>query len=88
MQVKGCPMCSEQLDTQVHSLKCGKEKEQIKIKGRIRDMFKEEISVDISQTLMKMSKSREDYIQNRRQQIEKIDVSAGDPGAPCNYRCC
>ena len=51
-------------------------------------MFKEKIPLDISQTLMKMSKPREDYIQNRRQQIEKIDVSAGDPGAPCNYMCC
>ena len=61
-QSKGCPMCSVQLDTHVHSLQCGKVKEQIEIKGKYRAIFKEEIPVDLSQTLMKMSKSREDYI--------------------------
>ena len=59
---KTCPLCSISLDTQVHSLQCAMVKQKITIEGRYSDIFREKISPNISKTLFKISKMREDFI--------------------------
>ena len=61
-QSKGCPLCAVHLDTQAHSLQCEEVKEKISIEGRYSDIFREKIPKDISKTLYKISKLREDFI--------------------------
>ena len=38
---KACPLCSVNLDTQVHSVQCEKVKEKVTIDGKYNDIFKE-----------------------------------------------
>ena len=59
---KTCPLCSINLDTQMHSLECVKVKQKIEIEGRYSDIFRGKISSNISKTLLKISKMREDFI--------------------------
>ena len=59
---KGCPLCTVQLDTQVHSVQCEIVKDEIPIEGRYSDIFKKKIPSNISKTLLKISKLREEYI--------------------------
>ena len=54
---KTCPLCSISLDTQ-----CAMVKQKITIEGRYSDIFREKISPNISKTLFKISKMREDFI--------------------------
>ena len=58
---KACPLCSVRLDTQVHSVQCEGVKEKMAINGKYSDIFKEKEPSDISQTLHKISKLREEY---------------------------
>merc|ERR1712179_641962 len=55
----GCPLCLDQLDTQAHCVQCPIIKENIKIKGDYSEIFSEEISKDISKTLLEITKFRE-----------------------------
>ena len=57
-----CPFCFVQLDSQQHSLQCEKVLSKIKIEGKYEDIFKEDIPSDITKTLMRMKKLREDVI--------------------------
>jgi hypothetical protein len=59
---KACPLCSVNLDTQVHSVQCEKVKEKVTIDGKYNDIFKEKIPRNISKTLFKISKLREDLL--------------------------
>ena len=59
---KGCPLCTVQLDTQTHSVQCEIMKGKISIEGRYSDIFRGKIPKDISKTLFKISKLREDLI--------------------------
>ena len=57
-----CPFCFVQLDSQTHSVQCTVISSKIKIEGNYDDIFKEDIPSDISKTLLKISKIREDII--------------------------
>ena len=57
-----CPLCQVQPDTQPHSLQCTEVKAKTKVEGRYLDIFEEDIPSDISKTLLRISKIREDYI--------------------------
>ena len=59
---KACPLCSVHLDTQAHSVQCEGVKEKVNIEGKYSDIFKQKVPSDIYQTLLKISKLREDYI--------------------------
>ena len=59
---KSCPVCKVHLDTQAHSVQCEKVKEEIKIEGNYTDIFKENVPSNISKTLLRISKLREDLI--------------------------
>ena len=59
---KACPLCSVNLDTQAHSVQCEKVKEKVTIDGKYNDIFKEKIPRNISKTLFKISKLREDLL--------------------------
>ena len=61
-QNKGCPLCTLQLDTQVHSVQCERVNVEISVEGRYSDIFREKVPSDISKTLIKISKLREEYI--------------------------
>ena len=59
---KCCPVCKVHLDTQAHSVQCEKVKQEIKIDGNYTDIFKENVPSNISKTLLRISKLREDLI--------------------------
>ena len=59
---KGCPLCTVQLDTQVHSVQCERVKDEISIEGRYSDIFRGKVPSNISKTLLTISKLREEYI--------------------------
>ena len=59
---KTCPLCSLHLDTQVHAMQCEIVKSQITIEGKYSDIFKQKIPTNISRTLLKISKLRENVI--------------------------
>ena len=59
---KACPLCSVHMDTQSHSMQCPKVNEKIDIQGKYSDIFREKIPTNISKTLQKISKLRENYI--------------------------
>ena len=61
-QNKGCPFCFVHLDTQSHATQCPVVKELISVEGDYRRIFSEEIPSDISRTLLKISKLRENLI--------------------------
>ena len=55
----GCPLCHDQPDTQAHCVQCPIVKENVNIKGDYSEIFSEEISKEIAQTLLEISKFRE-----------------------------
>ena len=57
-----CPFCLVQPDNQTHSMVCPEVKTKIKIEGNYDDIFEEDIPSDISKTLLRISKLREDVI--------------------------
>ena len=56
-----CPLCCVQLDTQVHSLQCTVIKENILVEGNYDDIYSENIPQNISKTLLRITKFREEY---------------------------
>ena len=56
-----CPLCLVHPDTQPHSLQCTEVQAKIQVKGKYQDIFDEDIPSEISKTLLKISKLREDY---------------------------
>ena len=61
-QNKGCSICFVHLDTQSHATQCAAVKEMISVEGDYRKIFLEKIPSDISRTLLKISKLRENLI--------------------------
>ena len=57
-----CPFCFVHPDTQVHSMQCDDIKTKITIKGIYEDIFKQNISKDISETLLKITELRKNII--------------------------
>jgi hypothetical protein len=56
-----CPVCLLQHDTQQHSPQCPEVKAKIKVNGSYKDIFEEDIPPDISKTLLRINKFREDF---------------------------
>ena len=57
-----CPFCHVQPDNQTHSMVCPDVNKKIKIEGNYDDIFQEDIPADISKTLLRITKLREDVI--------------------------
>ena len=57
-----CPLCQVQPDTQQHSLQCPVVRDNTQVEGRYQDIFEEDIPSDISKTLLRINKLREDFI--------------------------
>ena len=55
-----CPSCLAEPDTQAHSLECSVIKQMIDVKGDYLEIFQEDVPSDISNTLLKISKFREE----------------------------
>ena len=58
--VATCPFCLVQPDTKAHTFQCPDLKLKVKLEGNYCDIFSENIPKDISITLLKISKIRED----------------------------
>ena len=56
---QACPFCKVQDDTQEHSVQCNVVKTKINVKGNYRDIFLDDIPVEIARTLMEITKLRE-----------------------------
>ena len=54
-----CPLCSDQPDTQAHCVQCPIIRENIIIKGDYSEIFSDDISKEISQTLLEITNFRE-----------------------------
>ena len=54
-----CPLCSEHPNTQAYSVQCPIIRENVNIKGNYSEIFSEEISKEITQTLLEITKFRE-----------------------------
>ena len=54
-----CPLCLVHPDTQVHCVQCPVVRDNVTIKGQYSDIFTEEISKEISETLLKITTFRE-----------------------------
>ena len=59
---KACPLCTVHMDTQTHAVQCDQIKQTISVEGSYSNIFKEKIPSDISKTLYKITKLREDLI--------------------------
>ena len=59
---KAWPLCTVHMDTQTHAVQCVQVKQMISIEGNYSNIFKEKIPCDISRTLYKITKLREDLI--------------------------
>lgn len=57
-----CPLCFIQLDTQAHCVQCPEIIKNMKIEGNYSDIFGEKIPSNISRTLLKISKFRENLL--------------------------
>ena len=55
-----CPYCNIEPDSQEHSLQCNIVKQKIEVRGTYTDIFEEDIPSDISETVMKITKLREE----------------------------
>ena len=60
-----CPMCLVHLDCQPLALQCPTIRENINIEGNYMDIFKDNINENITRTLMKISKFRDEFINSR-----------------------
>ena len=56
-----CPLCLLHPDTQLHSVQCTEVKTKIVVEGRYEDIFDEDIPSNISKTLLRIDKLREDF---------------------------
>ena len=55
-----CPFCKVLPDTQIHSVQCHVVQSKIHVKGNYRDIFLEDIPVDIAKTLIEITKLRKE----------------------------
>ena len=62
-QNTACPYCHDEPDSQEHALQCTVVAQKIEIVGEYSDIFDEDIPTDISETLMKIIKLREEIFE-------------------------
>ena len=60
---KVCPVCTSSPDTQAHSFECKIVKENIKIEGKLEDIYTPGAKKEISKTLQQIVKFREIYME-------------------------
>ena len=75
-----CPLCLVHPDTQAYCVQCPIIKENIEICGEYKDIFTEEISKEISQTLQKITEFRE----NRKLSPDGGPSASNDAASRCN----
>ena len=59
--IRTCPLCCVQPDTQAHSLQCHEVKSKIRVEGNYGDIFSKNIPTNISKTLMRITELRKDF---------------------------
>ena len=60
-----CPLCHLHLDNQELSYQCSEIRSEIKIIGKIEDIYKDEISLDTAETIEKISELRRSRLEER-----------------------
>ena len=55
-----CPLCHQEPDTQVHSFECSVVAQKVNVIGSYSDIFGDNISKAVSDTLIKITKLREE----------------------------
>ena len=73
-EVRTCHLCLVQPDTQAHCVQCPVVKENVNIRGDYQEIFSDEISSEISESLLKITDFREAM-------AKKLSPEGG-PGAP------
>ena len=63
-----CPMCLLHLDCQSLALQCPTVLDNVLVEGKYNDIFKDNINENITKTLVRISKFREEYLNNRNLQ--------------------
>ena len=61
---KVCPVCETTTDTQMHSFQCKVLSENLKIAGKYTDIFTPRIGKNLAETLERILKMRETYLEN------------------------
>ena len=61
---KVCPVCETNTDTQMHSFQCKVLSENLKIEGKYMDIFPPRIENNLAETLERIFKMRETYLEN------------------------
>ena len=57
-----CPYCLIHMDTQAHSFQCNEMRNSVKIEGKYEEIFKREIPQEVINTIVRISKHREDIL--------------------------
>ena len=57
-----CPYCFVQPDSQVHTFQCTVLNQFVEIQGNYEDIFEENVPSDVANTIMNISKYREDIL--------------------------
>ena len=60
-----CPLCHLHLDNQELSYQCSEIRSEVKIMGKIEDIFKEEISLETVETIEKISELRRTWLEEK-----------------------
>ena len=62
-----CPLCQNHLDNQDLAFQCSAIKKDLKVTGNMEEIYKEKISYDTINALTKISKYREDNIEDKKE---------------------
>ena len=63
--MKVCPLCDNHQDLQKFSFQCGKVKANVEIRGTYSNTFSESIQPETVETIERISKFRQEYIEER-----------------------
>ena len=61
-----CPLCESHVDSQKWSFSCKTLKENVNIQGNYSDIFHENVKMETAQTISRITKFREDYLNQRK----------------------
>ena len=61
-----CPLCQNHLDNQPMALRCEKIKKKITVKISIEEIYRDKISLEAAQELLKIQKTREKLLEERK----------------------
>jgi hypothetical protein len=60
-----CPLCQSHLDSRSMAFKCPKLKEEVEIKGKYEDLYKDNIPKDLVKTIMDISEFRRNHLEEK-----------------------